>query len=206
MVLIQSNIEKDIVQTLPDVLFPGRTIVIDSEENAKLAVNKLSQLNKVGFDTETRPSFKKGMLFKVALVQLSTLDTCYLFRLNKIGFPDCLLDFFKNPNVLKIGLSLRDDFLSLHRRKDFTPAGFVDLQTYVHEMGIEDMSLQKIYAILFHKKISKSQRLTNWESDILDERQMIYAATDAWACLQIYNYLEKLKSSGNFKVESTHEQ
>jgi ribonuclease D len=143
----------------------------------------------LGFDTETRPSFKKGSSNGVALIQLATHDICFLFRLNIIGFPPDLIRLLSNPDMLKIGLSLRDDFHSMGRRMKFIPQGFVDLQNIVTRHDIEELSLQKIYALLFHKKISKSQRLTNWEMDQLSESQKRYAALDAWACLKIYEEL-----------------
>ena len=143
----------------------------------------------VGFDTETRPAFKKGQKHKVALMQISTVDRCYLFRLNKIGMSEELKAFLENPDVLKIGLSVHDDFTVLRRSSELDPKGFVDLQDMVKNFEITDISLQKIYAIIFGERISKSQRLTNWEADSLSEAQQAYAALDAWACLKIYNYL-----------------
>ena len=145
----------------------------------------------VGFDTETRPSFKKGQRYKISLMQISTDDTCFLFRLNHIGIPESLEKFLKSSSTLKIGLSLRDDFGAIRKRSDIEPANFLDLQNYVGQFGIEDASLQKIYAILFQKKISKGQRLTNWEADVLTDSQKKYAALDAWAGLRIYNLLNQ---------------
>lgn len=169
--------------------FPGKIHVIDNPVDSGRAVHYLSQFRMLGFDTETRPSFTRGLLRNVSLVQISTLDTCFLFRLNGSGFPPSLIKLLSDPDILKIGLSLRDDFLSMSRLLKFSPQGFVDLQKIVREHDIEDLSLQKIYAILFRKKISKNQRLTNWEAEELSEAQKKYAALDAWACLKIYEYL-----------------
>ena len=120
-------------------------------------------------------------------MQISTEDTCFLFRLNILGFPPQIIEFFNNPNILKVGLSIKDDFLMLRARASgFDPQGFIELQSFVKAFGIEDNSLQKIYAILFEKKISKAQRLSNWESEILSRGQQHYAALDAWACRSIY--------------------
>jgi len=172
--------------------FDGRIIVIQSLKEAKKAVKYLSKYSIIGFDTESRPSFKKGMRYSIALIQLSTEDTCFLFRLNIIGFPQCLIDLLMNANIKKVGLSLRDDFASMNRRQVFTPCGFIDLQKMAQEHGITDIiSLQKFYAILFNKRISKNQQLSNWEADVLTDSQKKYAALDAWACLKIYY---KLKS------------
>lgn len=155
----------------------------------------------VGVDTETRPSFRKGTTHKVALLQISTHDTCFLFRLNRLGLPDFLEEFLQN-DVLKVGLSLKDDFAMLRRRntKDPRTGNWIELQDYVPRFGIEEKSLQKIYALLFGKKISKSQRLSNWEAEVLTEAQQAYAATDAWACVEIYNYLDDLRSTGSYEI------
>lgn len=183
----QPTIDKKLISEMPKVTFPGRIIIIYSEEEARKAVAYLNRCEVVGVDTETRPSFKKGKINDVALLQISTRDTCFLFRLNRIGIPDFLEEFLLN-DVLKIGLSLRDDFNMLRRanKKDPRVGNWIELQDYVGRFGIEEKSLQKIYAILFGKKISKSQRLSNWEADVLTEAQQQYAATDAWATLEIY--------------------
>jgi len=183
---MESSITKEAISTLDPETFAGRIIVIQSLSEAGKAIEYLSSHFMIGFDTETRPSYKKGLYYSVSLIQLSTEDTCFLFRLNIIGFPQCLADLLSNPDVKKIGLSLRDDFAAINRRQEFTPDGFVDLQKIVHEYGITDISLQKVYAILFNKRISKNQRLTNWEADVLTDSQKKYAALDAWACLKIY--------------------
>ena len=155
----------------------------------------------LGVDTETRPAFRKGQVNKVALLQVSTDDTCFLFRLNRIGLPDSVVSLFQDKDTVKVGLSLRDDIASLHKRGDFEPQSFVELQTYVRDFGIEDMSLQKLYANLFGQRISKGQQLTNWEADVLSENQMRYAATDAWACVKIYRELELLKVTNDYELQ-----
>lgn len=204
MVELQSKIDKKIVAELPKVSFPGRIFVIYTEAEARKAIDYLNTHVLVGVDTETRPSFRKGAVNKVALLQVSTYDTCFLFRLNHLGLPDFLEEFLQN-DVLKIGLSLKDDFAMLRRRnqKDLRMGNWVELQDYVASFGIEEKSLQKIYALLFQEKISKSQRLSNWEADTLTEAQQLYAATDAWACVRIYQYLEELRLSGKYRVIRT---
>ncbi|MDD4247008.1 MAG: 3'-5' exonuclease domain-containing protein 2, partial [Dysgonamonadaceae bacterium] len=149
------------------------------------------QFKVIGFDTETKPVFRKNVTRKVALMQLATMDKCFLFRLNRIQYPDVLDDIICNDEVMKVGLSLRDDFAALRQRSDCSPLNFVDLQSFVKDYDIKDMSLQKIYAILFNKKIAKNQRLSNWEAKVLKDSQKMYAAIDAWASLRIYNYLNR---------------
>lgn len=192
-------IDKSAVNELPIVAFPGKVVVIDSMYRLKSAIEVLRKSEIVGFDTETRPSFRKGEHHKVALIQLSTSEICFLFRVNKIGIPDALSDYLSDASCLKIGLSIQDDFRQMRKVKEFEPAGFVELQKMVGDYEISDMSLQKIFAILFEQKISKSQRLTNWEGAELTEMQQRYAAIDAWACVKIYERLV----SGAFNPEKS---
>ena len=161
---IRKTITKAEIAAMPKVLFPGRIFVIYTESEAEKAVAYLKDQRIVGVDTETRPSFKRGTTHKVALLQISTQDTCFLFRLNRIGMPDSLQEFLMS-DTLKIGLSLKDDFNSLRKREDVHPdrGNWIELQDYVGRFGIADRSLQKIFANLFGQKISKSQRLSNWE-------------------------------------------
>ena len=91
--------------------------------------------------------------------------------------------------------------MMLRKRHDFTPGSYIELQNEVKELGIADKSLQKLYANLYGEKISKSQQLSNWEADVLSEAQMQYAATDAWACIKIYEKILELKRSGEYTLE-----
>ena len=176
---------------MPTVAFEGRIITIDTPQAVDQAIIALSKESHVGIDTETRPSFRKGVQHDVSLIQLSTADTCFLIRLNRTGMPASLVAFLENKDIAKIGLSLHDDYQALCKRRKFKAGGFIDLQKEVGNYGIEEMSLQKIFAIIFAQRISKSQQLTNWENDVLTDKQKLYAATDAWACLKIYNELNQ---------------
>lgn len=200
MKTLYNKFDKQAISTLPRVLFEGRVIVIQSEGEADKAVDYLLSFPLLGVDTETRPSFKKGQTNKVALLQVATEDTCFLFRLNRIGLPESVRRLLQDGRTQKVGLSLRDDLQSLHKREDFTPEGFLELQDYVRDFGIEDQSLQKLYANVFGEKIAKGQRLTNWEADVLSDGQKLYAATDAWACVKLYNELNRLKENGDYRL------
>jgi ribonuclease D len=175
--------------------YKGQIVEIQTLDEADEAVDYLLKFEMIGFDTEARPTFRKGNTNGVALIQLATDDVCFLFRLNQIGFPPSLIELLSNPKILKVGLSLRDDFVSMGRKMRFVPKGFIDIQNIIKNYGIDDISLQKIYAILFQKKISKKQRVTNWEAESLSEPQKKYAALDAWACLKIYEKLCSIKKS-----------
>ena len=196
----ECHIDKDELKELPKVVFPGRIHVIQSESETEKAVAYLLSQPILGIDSETRPSFTKGQSHKVALLQISSEECCFLFRLNMTGLTQPLVDLLENPGIIKVGLSLKDDFMMLHKRAPFNQQSCIELQDYVRQFGIQDKSLQKIYAILFKEKISKSQRLSNWEADVLSDGQKQYAATDAWACLNIYNLLQELKRTGNYEI------
>ncbi len=197
MKTLANRYDKKRIAQLPKVLFQGRIIVVQGEEEAKRAVTYLLSQEVIGLDTETKPIFKKGAgMNPVALLQIATRDTCFLFRLNHIGFTPELVSLLSDDNVLKVGLSLKDDFTQLSRRRPFTPGKHVELQSMAKEMGIVDQSLQKLYANVFEQRISKSQQLSNWEADVLTEAQKRYAATDAWACVRLYEEFIRLHEAG----------
>lgn len=204
MKVIQDKYDKNQIQTLPCVHFKGRIIVIFTEKEADKAVDYLMKQSVLGFDTETRPTFKKGQSHQVALLQVATHDTCFLFRLNKIGLTDSVVRLLEDQTITKVGLSLQDDMRMLSQRRAFTPGTFVELQKEVKDIGIEDNSLQKIFANLFGGKIAKGQQLSNWEAEILTEAQQRYAATDAWACIKIHEEVARMKREQDFVVEKTN--
>lgn len=184
------SIDKQTINEMPRVTFPGRIHVIDAISQVKSAVTALRTATIVGFDTETRPCFHRGERHNIALLQLSTDSDAFLFRLNKTGIPSPLSDYLEDQDIVKIGISTTDDFNQLSRVCDCNPAGFIELQQLVKSYHITDMGLQKIYAILFGEKISKAQQLSNWEAPQLSSAQQAYAAIDAWACLRIYQHLQ----------------
>lgn len=196
MRIIKETFDKKEIGALPVASFEGRIIIVQSETESDKAVRYLLSQQILGIDTETRPSFRKGQTHQVALLQVSTVDTCFLFRLNMIGITESIKRLLEDCTVIKVGLSLKDDMHQLSKRADFTPGMFIELQHEVKKIGIKDMSLQKIYANLFSKRISKGQQLSNWEADTLTPQQKAYAATDAWACIMIYNELNELKRNG----------
>jgi ribonuclease D len=186
-----SEISKEEIMHLPVYRFPGEIHVINNLDDFGRVIPLLRSLPLLGFDTETKPNFKKGRSNQVALLQLSGKDHAFLFQLQRIGLPDELIEILANPNVTKVGAAIRDDIIKLRGVRDFTPGGFVELQEYVKQYNIGSNGLVKITAIVLKMRISKSQQLTNWENDNLTESQLSYAATDAWACYEIYNELIK---------------
>lgn len=187
------TISKQQLADLPAAAYYGKALVVDSEEDAVKAAEVLRNADIIGFDTETKPSFKRGATYNVALLQLSTRDICFLIRLNRIGLPKPIQEILENPSLLKVGVSIHDDFRNLQKVYDLNPEGFIDLQNFVKNFGIVDNSLSRIYAVLFGKRISKGQRLTNWEASELTAHQCGYAALDALSCIEIY---ERLRTEG----------
>lgn len=174
---------------LPAIEFKGEIRIIEHERDILPACKHLMKQPVIGFDTETRPSFRPGVTFRVSLLQLSTPHLCYLFRLNKIPLDKPLLQLLETSEVLKIGADVAGDLRSLRQIRQFRDGGFVDLQAIAPEWGIEDKSLRKLSAIVLGQRVSKAQRLSNWEAATLTDKQKLYAATDAWVCTAIYDRL-----------------
>ena len=185
----RENITVEEIAELELSWFKGELIVVDTIELFHEVFPRLLGHDLLGFDTETKPSFKKGGKNPVALIQLSTADLACLFRVNKIGIPEELLNLLANPKVLKAGVAVHDDIRFLKSVKKFNHGGFVDLQVLVRDFGIQSSGLKKLTAIILGFRISKRQQVTDWEADQLTEAQQVYAATDAWVCHQIYGKL-----------------
>ena len=183
------SISNDAVTALPAVQFDGEIVVVENPQALAEACAHLSKQVILGFDTETRPSFTAGVTNKVALLQLYGGGKCFLIRLNRVQMSKQLLDILHNPKILKIGAAVKNDIVGLNALKHFTAGGFIDLQEIVGNYGINDKSLRKISGIVLGKKVSKAQRLSNWEAKTLTPQQQLYAATDAWVCVEIYQHL-----------------
>lgn len=198
--ILYSKYDKLKIQTLPRVVFEGRIVVVLTAAEAEKAVDYLLTQPILGVDTETRPSFRKGRVNQVALLQVATHEVCFLFRLNLIGMASAVIRLLEDTNVPKIGLSLHDDLMMLERRGSFKRGNFIDLQQKVKEIGVEDMSLQKLFANFFGQRITKREQLSNWEIDILKDKQKVYAATDAWTCILLYEELMRLEQTGDYEL------
>lgn len=189
----QSTIDNDTVASLPAARFAGRIVIVDKNEQIEEACNDLKRYDVIGFDTETRPSFRAGVSYKVGLLQLSTPDTCYLFRLSHIRLDNRILKILGSRQILKIGADVTGDIRALHALRNFHADGFVDLQVEASRWGIEEKSLRKLSAIVLNMRVSKAQRLSNWEAEILTQQQQEYAATDAWVCIEIMKELQRVE-------------
>lgn len=190
---MQSTISKDAINELPLKQFEGKVIVVEDPVRVPEIVEKLQKEKVIGFDTETKPSFKKGVSHEISLLQLSTQEEAYLFRINATGFNGALTKLLNNPKVIKAGVGIRDDLRGLKQLNNFIPKGFVELQEMAPKYGIDVLSLKNLAGLLLGIRVSKRQRLSNWEAQELSEGQILYAATDAWVSLEIYNKMKKLK-------------
>lgn len=196
--LFEKTIDNEAVNELPLKNFEGSIHLVDSIDQLDSVLPKLESSPYLGFDTETRPSFKKGKSNNVALLQLATPNESFLIRLNQIGLPEQIRNILANPRISKIGAAIHDDIKSLQSLNFFEPNGFTDLQNIVKSYGIESLSLKKITAIVLKYRISKSQQLTNWDADTLTHAQQKYAAMDAWVALQVFLKLRAVvNNSGN---------
>lgn len=183
------NITKEYIRGLPLLAFEGQIHVIETEEDSDRAVSELRKFDILGFDTEKKPTFLKGEYNPTAMVQLSTIDNAYLFRLNKIGYHEPLFDLMADGAIVKYGISIDDDLKELIRLRKFAPQGFTDLNSIATEIGTVHIGVKKLAAIFLEKRISKGQQTSNWENPVLTSHQQRYAATDAWICVRIYNEL-----------------
>ena len=187
--VFQATISNEQTAALDSAHFDGEIVVVERDEQIKDVCRDLSAQKIIGFDTETRPSFKAGVTNKVALLQLSTRKRCYLIRLCRTKLHNSLLKILSNPNIIKIGADVAGDIRSLHVLRHFNERGFVDLQQIACRWRIEEKSLRKLSAIVLGQRVSKAQRLSNWEAGKLTPQQQMYAATDAWVCIKIYDKL-----------------
>ena len=183
------NITSEEIATYNLSWFKGEIVLVEDMKTFWSVLPRLKSSTLLGFDTETRPVFKKGRRNKVSLVQLSTHNLAVLIRINKIGLPDELMSILSDPSIIKTGVALRDDLRFLSGVKKFSPAGFIDLQPFVKDFGIECSGLKKLTAIVLGFRISKNQQVTDWEAERLSDAQQVYAATDAWVCYEIYRKL-----------------
>ena len=192
--MFRTEIAKEDINQLEVRQFEGEVRVVSDNKTFREAMLEIGKYDVLGFDTETKPSFKKGVNNRIALIQISNRRVAWLFRVNILGIPQELKLLFEDDSVLKIGAGLHDDMRRIRQMVSFVPGGFLDLQKYVEAFNIESKSLKKMVAIVLGYKISKSQQMSNWEADSLTDQQVKYAATDAWVCLEIYN---KLRDSLN---------
>jgi len=189
--MIKTTIYSEEVNQLELNAYNGEIVVVNNLSAVTAAFEEINKNNVVGFDTETKPMFKKGEYNPVALLQIAIPDKVFIVRINNTGLNIDILRFFENKNIKKIGVALTDDIKDLQKLKDFVPRGFLQLNKLVKHIGIESNGLRKMAAILLGFRITKNAQVSNWEATELTQKQIIYAATDAWVCLKMYEKIEK---------------
>lgn len=187
------SISKDEVMELPLKHYEGKIVMAANDQQIEEALQEINQSEIVGFDTEAKPTFVKGQIRNIGLIQVATENKVFLLRVHKVGVSDALHKFLENDKLLKVGIGLKDDFNLLDRLRSFTPQGFLDLNDTFEELGAESIGARNLAAMILEIRISKSAQTSNWEVEQLSQKQLNYAATDAWICLEIY---EKLKYWG----------
>jgi ribonuclease D len=187
---LKINISPEEINTLPLKTFEGKTIVISDVLLLPKAIKEIEKYDVVGFDTETRPSFKRGQFYQVSLLQLAVPKKAYLIRVNHTGITDDIKRLFENENIVKAGVGIRDDIKALQKLMPFEPGGFHDLSTLAKQAGLQVESVKKLTALLLGFRISKGAQTSNWEAPAFTQKQIEYAATDAWVCLELYGKLK----------------
>jgi ribonuclease D len=183
------NITHEEINELPLGAFEGKVIVVDDAHHLSKAFTEINHHKTVGFDTETKPVFVRGHQNKVALMQIALPDKVFLIRINHTGLQPEIIHFLENENIAKAGVALRDDIKALQRLKKFEPQGVIELADLAKKAGLEIEGVKKLAGLLLGFRISKSAQTSNWEANDLNEKQISYAATDAWVCLEIFNKL-----------------
>ncbi|QOI97280.1 MAG: 3'-5' exonuclease domain-containing protein 2 [Flammeovirgaceae bacterium] len=186
----KATIEHSEIQSLPLKAFEGKIVVVQEHTKLVRALDEIKEHDAAGFDTETRPAFVKGQRYNVALMQLALPHKAFLIRVQATGLTPELLDYLQDKDKLKVGLALRDDLAALQRLKRFKPEGFLELTHLTRQAGYEAESIKKLTALLLGFRISKSAQTSNWEAPTLTQKQLQYAATDAWVCLEMYKRLK----------------
>ena len=184
--MFKKEITVDEINNLELKKYSGKVLVIDSKKLIKNSCEEIKKNNIIGIDTETKPSFQKGIKNRVSLIQIATVKNVYLFRINKIEFPDELLDIFSDIKIIKVGIAIHDDVRDLKRIKNFKERSFIDLNNLAKNFGFISIGAKKLSALVLGIRISKKQQLSNWETELLSSKQIDYAATDAWICREIF--------------------
>lgn len=189
--MIPMRISKEEINELPLGQFEGDIVLVEEEQQMEEVLESLRGVKILGFDTETRPSFRKGVQYQVSLLQLATEDQAFLFRLNKVGLPRAIQKILEDPEVVKVGAAVLDDLRALRKISiGFQPKGFFDLNEELKKVGFENVGVRNLCGMVLNIRISKSEQVSNWEAIDLTAKQQVYAATDAWACLEIYKKLQ----------------
>lgn len=184
------SISKEEVMKRPLGHYEGKVVVVSDSGEIDRCLAEIMHEDVVGFDTEAKPTFKKGQRRRISLIQVASSKAVYLFRIKNSGISDQMKAFFEAPQVKKVGIGLVDDFQLLKEIRNFEPEGFIDLNETFADLGAGSIGARNLSAMVLDIRISKSAQTSNWEAEVLSEKQKKYAATDAWICLEIYRKMD----------------
>jgi ribonuclease D len=191
------HITKEEINNLPLRKYEGKIVLVTDSDKEEEVFNELRKHEVVGFDTEARPASKRGVRYDTSLIQVAVPQKTYLIRLNYTGISPAFTDFFADPMIKKVGISIKDDLKDLRllcAKHDlpFLPENVLDLNDAAKQLDVAHAGVRKLTAIFLGFRVSKAQQTSNWENPQLTEPQLRYAATDAWVCLEIYQRLAYL--------------
>lgn len=184
--VIEEKLTKHNINELPLYSYTGIITFVDTDEVAKKALHEISFQPVIGFDTETKPTFRKGVIHNPSILQVAVPNHVFIFSLRHLGLSETLRCFLENPHIIKTGVAIHDDFKGLARIAPFFPQGTLDLAHIATQHGISNPGLRGLTAYFLGKRISKSEQCSNWARKELTDKQRLYAATDAWVSLKIY--------------------
>ncbi len=182
----QKVISKEDIGILDLGMYTGDIEYVKTEKALEKACQEISNCLIIGIDTETKPSFKKGVINSVALLQIATDKKVYIIRLKLVNMSSELAAIFSNKEIMKVGIAIRDDLKDLKKIYPFNEKNVIDLNVLARQLGFESIGAKKLSALVLGIRISKRQQVSNWESETLTQAQINYAATDAWICREIY--------------------
>ncbi len=191
--LLWQRMSKAEINDCPLMKYEGAIHLVRSEDQISSAVNALKKEKLLGFDTETRPTFRKGEHYLPALIQLAGEKAVYLFQLKCLGLPGPLVSILEDQNIIKAGVSIDYDIAELKHLADFEPGGFIDLGDVAKDLGVKNHGLRGLSAVVLGFRISKGASTSNWENRNLTHSQIKYAATDAWVGRELYQKLELIR-------------
>lgn len=189
--LKKNHISKAEINELPMKQYEGPIILCRTPEEAEEAAAKLQKETLLGFDTETRPAFRKGESYDPSLLQLATENEVYLFQIQQTGLVPGLLKILASYDIIKAGVAIDRDIEELQALSYFMPDGFVELADLAKTARIKNLGLRGMTAILFGFRISKREQVSNWARKELTDSQQRYAATDAWLGRKIHRWFEE---------------
>lgn len=185
------SISKEEINKLPLTEYAGPTQLVRNQEDLEVALKEIRREKVLGFDTETRPSFRKADFYLPSLLQLCTRKRAFLIQLNHIPDKTPISELFSEEGIIKAGVAIRDDLVGLMKLFPFSPESFIDLADLARIANINNTGLRSLCAIMLGKRISKSSQVSNWAKDDLTPKQITYAATDAWVSRELFEIFRK---------------